>query len=96
MAPIVWSTLAEHDLHAIYAHIARENKRAAFRVVHTIHHLTRIQLETAPLSGRLGRVKDTQELVIPRLPYIVAYRVRKGPVQVLRVLHTSIRWPDNV
>jgi toxin ParE1/3/4 len=95
MMHIVWSELAEHDLHAIHAHIARENLRAAFRVVHTIHHVTRIHLTTAPLSGRQGRIVDTRELVIPHLPYIVAYRIHKDSIQILRVLHTSIRWPEN-
>lgn len=94
--PLEWTTLAQNDLVAIHTHIAHTDARAAFRVVHTIHHVARIQLTTAPLSGRPGRILHTRELVISQLPYIVAYRVHDGTVQILRVLHTSLRWSDTL
>ena len=46
-----------------------------------------------PAIGRPGRVLGTRELVIGRLPYIVPYRVREKDIEILRVLHTSRRWP---
>ncbi len=78
----------------IHAYIARDHMRTAGTVVRTIHHTVSLQLTTAPLSGRPGRIKGTRELVVPHLPYVVAYRIRDDAAQVLRVLHTSIRWPD--
>lgn len=94
--PIEWTTLAHHDLRAIHAHIAQDNPTAAVRVVRTIYTVARLQLSTAPFSGREGRIPGTRELVVPRLPYIVAYRVHRDTIQVLRVLHTSLRWPDTL
>jgi len=44
--------------------------------------------------GRPGRVPETRELVIQ--PYIVAYRVKGGIVQILRVLHSAREWPKNI
>jgi len=58
------------------------------------------QVETLLTShvamGRPGRVVGTRELVIGQLPYIIPYRVRESEIEVLRVLHTSRRWPGDV
>jgi len=48
-----------------------------------------------PEAGRLGRVDGTRELVIPRLPFIVAYRIKDDHVDVLAILHTARRWPSS-
>jgi toxin ParE1/3/4 len=45
-------------------------------------------------TGRPGRVPGTCELVIPRLPYIIVYRLNAGGVDVVRVYHTSRMWPE--
>ncbi|WP_242518673.1 MULTISPECIES: type II toxin-antitoxin system RelE/ParE family toxin [Thiorhodovibrio] len=47
-----------------------------------------------PSIGRLGRVRDTRELVISGTSYIVAYRVVGDLVLILRVLHGARRWPQ--
>ena len=38
----------------------------------------------------------TRELVIRNLPYIIPYRVRENFIEILRVLHTSRRWPGKL
>jgi plasmid stabilization system protein ParE len=43
--------------------------------------------------GRPGRVPDTRELVISGTPYIVAYQVQGKVITILRILHSSRRWP---
>ena len=55
-----------------------------------------LQLIDYPLSGRSGRVRNTRELVVTGLPYIVAYRVIDESVLILRVLHTARQWPDDL
>jgi len=47
-----------------------------------------------PGIGRPGRVDGTRELVIPGLPYVIAYLHRGDTVTVLRVLHGAMRWPE--
>nr|WP_245903646.1 type II toxin-antitoxin system RelE/ParE family toxin [Humitalea rosea] len=49
-----------------------------------------------PGTGRPGRRSGTRELVVPRTPYIVPYRVRGDAVELLRVLHGRQRRPDGV
>jgi plasmid stabilization system protein ParE len=51
---------------------------------------------TFPRSGRSGRIAGTRELVISRTPYIAAYRIAGDTVRILRVLHGSRRWPDDM
>jgi plasmid stabilization system protein ParE len=40
-----------------------------------------------PHSGRIGRVKGTREVVIPRSPYIVVYQLTAQAVEVLGIWH---------
>ena len=54
--------------------------------------------EPRPLPGRWvlpGEVPGTRELVIPRLPYFVVYRLTSDAVQILRVLHDKQKWPSS-
>jgi toxin ParE1/3/4 len=53
-------------------------------------------LAGSPALGRPGRVAGTRELVIPRTPYIVPYRVNGDVVQIITVLHDAQRWPDKL
>lgn len=47
-----------------------------------------------PERGRSGRVAGTRELVIPGTPFLVAYRMSGGHVDVLAILHGARQWPS--
>jgi plasmid stabilization system protein ParE len=51
-------------------------------------------LETYPMAGRKGRIAGTREMVVPRTPFIIAYKIESSEVHVLAILHTSRRWPE--
>lgn len=51
-------------------------------------------LSSYPSMGRAGRVSGTRELIIPDTPFIVPYRIKNACVEVLRVFHTSQKWPS--
>ena len=90
-----WSHLAQADREAIFDYIEADSPQAAV----TVDDRIRMQVEGLvrfPESGRLGRVEGTRELVIDRTPYIAAYRVAGSVVRVLRVLHGSQRWPEEI
>jgi addiction module RelE/StbE family toxin len=92
---IRWTRRAARDLEAIEAYIETDDPQAAARVVLRI--LDRVeQLGARPHLGRQGRVEGTRELVIVGLPYIVPYRVRGNVLEVLRVLHAAMRWPEHL
>jgi len=92
---IIWSPEAIQDLIALRAYIAADDPAAARRVVVRIVHDVEQLLPDNPQMGRPGRVPGTRELVIPKTPYLVPYRLQRGTVQILRVYHGARRWPDN-
>ena len=91
---IVSSPEAIQDLILLRAYIAEESpagaQRIVLRILHDVEHL----LPDNPQTGRPGRVPGTRELVIPRTPYIVPYRVQGATIQILRVFHGARRWPE--
>ena len=61
-------------------------------IAHTIYDAVQ-SLRTMPYRGRYGRLENTRELVVARLPYIVVYQVFEERVVILNVLHGAQRWP---
>ena len=51
-------------------------------------------LSDQPGMGRPGRVPGTRELVVAGLPYVLPYVEKDGNVFILRVMHTSMKWPE--
>jgi len=41
-------------------------------------------------------VPGTRERVLVDIPYIIAYRVEGNNIVILRVLHTSRKWPETI
>jgi toxin ParE1/3/4 len=91
---IIWSPEAIDDLISLRAYIAEDNPAAAHRIALNIIRNIEELLADNPQMGRPGRVSGTRELVIPRTPYIVPYRVERGTLQIIRVYHGARRWPD--
>jgi len=90
-----WTKLAEGDLDAIGDYIGQDSPAAGARVVLELLDQAETVLSRNPAIGRPGRVIGTREFVIAGLPYVIAYRVREKDLEVLRVLHTSRRWPED-
>jgi toxin ParE1/3/4 len=91
---LVWSPEAIDDLAAMRAYIEQDDPGAAQRVTLRIVQNVETLLPSHPEMGRPGRVPGTRELVIPRTPFIVPYRVVGNTVQILRVFHGARRWPE--
>jgi toxin ParE1/3/4 len=83
-----------HDLISLRAHIAEHDPAAAKRVaLHVIYCVEHLLSENPQLAGR---VPGTRELVIPKTPYIVPYRIRGTTIEIARVYHSSRRWPERL
>lgn len=93
MTPI-WSPEAIADLAALRAYIEQDDPAAAQRVALHIIRNVEMLLQHNPEMGRPGRVPGTRELVIPKTPYIVPYRLAGNTIHVLRVFHGARRWPE--
>lgn len=83
---------AVRDLDQAYAFIALDNPAAARRVAASLRAAIE-GLRQFPERGRIGRVTGTRELVVPRTPFIVAYRVAGDAIDVLAVIHAARSWP---
>lgn len=90
---IKWVKKALKNLEQAYKFIAIDNPDAAVEVVIKIQAATE-KLEAFPALGKTGRVEGTRELVIVNTPYLLVYRVKGKTVEILRVLHSSKRYPD--
>ena len=88
---IKWLRAALRDIENQIDYIAADNPPAAARLSGRLAASVN-RLAEFPEMGREGRLASTRELVIPRTPWIVVYRVRQS-IEILRVLHTSQRWP---
>ena len=91
---IFWREVALNSLERARTCIAQDNPSAAQRVYERILSAVR-NLADMPQMGRPGRVEDTRELVVPDTPYIVAYRVREGVVEILAVIHGAQQRPTS-
>jgi toxin ParE1/3/4 len=90
----VWSPEAIGDLAALRASIEQDDPVAARRVALQIIRNVETLLPNNPEMGRPGRVPGTRELVIPRTPFIVPYRLVGNTIQILRIFHGARRWPE--
>ncbi len=92
---VVWFKMAVSDLISAKNYITQDNPQAAQQVVQRIKNKVSL-LSEQPAMGRPGRIPNTKELVIDRTPFILPYRVRDKKIEILRVLHTSRRWPKKI
>lgn len=87
-----WTPEAAGDVQHIRTYIEARNPNAAREVVLQIFQYTETLLQF-PSKGRVGRIYNTREMILPDVPYIVVYRAKREVVEVLRVIHTSRKWP---
>ncbi|WP_135078556.1 type II toxin-antitoxin system RelE/ParE family toxin [Terasakiella sp. SH-1] len=90
---IIWLSSAQNDLRLIREYIFKENPQAAKKVALRLLEKTAL-LADMPEIGRSGRVTGTEELIFQDIPFIVVYQLGPDRVEILRILHTSQKWPD--
>jgi addiction module RelE/StbE family toxin len=82
---VVWSRDALDDLGDLLEYLAADGPDYAFRLIEQIE-ATGNRLGQHP-TGRPGRMPGTYEKSLPRLRYIIAYRVDRPEHDVLTILH---------
>jgi toxin ParE1/3/4 len=92
---IKWQPQAVCDLAGIVTYITSQHSDAGPKTVQRIIHFITAQLDTAPLSGKAGRVVGTRELVVPRSPFVVVYRMHQEAIDILSIRHHARLWPAN-
>ncbi len=92
---IVWSRRALRHLVYIRQHSEKASEQNAVLVASRILEAVDL-LQSHPEIGRPGRVVGTRELVVPRTPYVIPYRVRRGRLELIAVFHGRQKWPLNL
>lgn len=93
---IRWLRKALRNLDQEAEYIARDDPQAARLMVQRIYHTVSL-LSDNPSLGHPGRIPGTHELVVPKIRYIVPYRVRARlkRIEILRVFHASRKLSDD-
>ncbi len=47
-----------------------------------------------PAIGRSTPQQKVREWSVPGLPYLIPYRIQDEVIEVLRIWHTTRKWPD--
>jgi toxin ParE1/3/4 len=90
---IEWTEQATQQLDRVHDYVSLSNSDEIAAQI-TTHIVTSIQqLATFPMSGRLGRVPGTRELVISNSPFVAAYCIEKDRVVILAIYHGAQQWP---
>jgi toxin ParE1/3/4 len=85
---IVWSETAIANLVEIRKYIEQDKPAAAHRLAQRI--LTSVErLDEHPHLGLPGREPETRELIVAGTAYIIPYRIYRGRLGILAVLHTA-------
>ncbi|MBI1866774.1 MAG: type II toxin-antitoxin system RelE/ParE family toxin [Methylocystis sp.] len=96
---IVWLAWAQRDLLSISAYYESiGDANLAGRMLQRIVHSASL-LRDQPYLGRPSDSTDgVQELQVPRLPYLLPYRIIEGRIEILRVFHEAqdrpSKWQD--
>ena len=91
---VLWSSRALRDLKDQVEFIAYDNIDASGRVAQVIRKSGNDLGRFA--TGRPGRISGLFEKSVPRLPYIIVYRIREESIVILRVIHTARDWRGEV
>ena len=94
MKLVIWLDLAIEDLKNTGLYIAQESPKSAYEVLIKIKGAAD-NLSYNPEIGRVGRVSGTRELVITGIPYILPYVITEKNIQIIAVMHTSRKWPND-
>jgi toxin ParE1/3/4 len=92
---IRWTRLARSDIKAAHEYVAADGGDAADQFLERIQQAATV-LVRHPMAGRAGRIPETRELLVPGMPWIVPYRIRRGFIDILAVIHGARSWPDDL
>jgi toxin ParE1/3/4 len=85
---IVWSQTAISNLIEIRNYIEQDKPAAARRLAERILESVE-RLAEHPHLGRAGREPETRELILAGTPYIIVYRIYRGHLSILAILHAA-------
>lgn len=92
---IRWTRLARSDIKAAYDYLAADSATAADQFLVRIQQAAAVLVQY-PMAGRTGRIPSTRELVIAGTPWILPYRIKRGFIDILAVIHGARKWSEKL
>jgi len=89
---IRWTPAAADNFEHIKNYLSERHPQFVQSTVLAVYEAIR-SLKTYPQRGRPGREEGTRELVLSRLPYIVAYRIKEETIEILYIHHGAQNRP---
>jgi len=90
---IKWTPPARQDILEAAKHALEEDPAKAAKLAATIFKAVE-QLALFPGSAPPGRIEGTRQLNLPKLPFVIVYKIGFTELHILRILHTR-RHPDH-
>ena len=88
---IIWEQDAIADLTELRNYIEQFNPSAADKLGKKIIESANLLIEN-PLLGKVGKLHETRELIIPNTSYTLVYYCESTSLSILRVFHQSRKW----
>ena len=88
---IIWEEDAISDLTEMREYIAQFNPTAAEKLGKKIIETANLLIDN-PTLGKVGRLYETREIVIPDTSYTLIYYTESQSISILRVFHHSRKW----
>jgi toxin ParE1/3/4 len=89
---IILSPTAHRDIKSVYDYIVKQNtKPVAKKVLASVENMIDHLAEYSQL-GKVGRIKNTRELTVPQLPFIIIYQIHADYIAIISIIHTSRKW----
>lgn len=89
---IIYAIPARADIDVIYRYIAEDNPAAARDVVAAIEDAV-VLLSEYPHKSRRTHRRGMRALAMSDYPYIIFFKITRGELEVLHVLHGARRHP---
>ncbi len=89
---IRWAPTGRKDILALLRYYTEQDEKDIGQMVYRRIVESTARLAEFPKLGREGRFKNTRELILADLPYIVVYRI-KDHVEIVGVKHTRKKFP---
>ena len=83
------------SLLALREYIGKDNSTAAQHIAKHIIKAVKLLVDNQEM-GRIGRIENTREFILSGTPYIIAYRIKNNSIEILRIFHGAMKWPDKL
>ena len=90
---VIWTKESLETLDLIYEYISKDSTNPAEKVIFQIINTANSTIKNFPHIGRTGRIFGTREYVISEYLYVIIYAVKNGTVYIIRIMHSSMKYP---